>query len=61
MRVMPSIFFRAGLASGFVLDCYRLARYYYQPPDHFLNMPLSVMLKHLHYTELMIKQINASG
>ena len=30
-----------------ILDCYRLARWYHQPPDHFLNMPLSDVRLHL--------------
>jgi len=30
-----------------VLDCYRLARWYHQPPDLFLEMPLSKVRLHL--------------
>jgi hypothetical protein len=33
-----------------VLDCYRLARWYYQAPDVFLNMPLSEVHMHLRRT-----------
>jgi hypothetical protein len=30
-----------------ILDCYRLARWYRQSPDVFLNMPLSEVRLHL--------------
>ena len=30
-----------------VLDCYRLARWYYQSPEVFLNMPLDEVRIHL--------------
>jgi hypothetical protein len=47
-----------------VLDCYRLARWYHQPPDIFLNMPLDEVRIHLERTielaEIMRRQKSAS-
>jgi hypothetical protein len=37
-------------ADEIVLDCYRLARWYYQAPDVFLNMPLGEVQMHLRRT-----------
>jgi hypothetical protein len=37
-------------ADEIVLDCYRLARWYYQAPDVFLNMPLTEVQMHLRRT-----------
>jgi hypothetical protein len=36
-----------GTDQDIILDCYRLARWYHQSPDHFLAMPLSDVRLHL--------------
>jgi hypothetical protein len=36
-----------GDENDLVLDCYRLARWYHQSPDVFLNMPLDEVRTHL--------------
>lgn len=38
-----------------VLDCYRLARWYHQVPDVFLQMPLSKVRLHLYRTIQLAK------
>jgi len=39
-----------GSEEDLILDCYRLARWYHQPPDYFLSMPLSEVRVHLTHT-----------
>jgi hypothetical protein len=39
-----------GNENDIVLDAYRLARWYSQPPDYFLAMPLSEIRLHLSRT-----------
>jgi hypothetical protein len=39
-----------GDEADLVLDCYRLARWYHQSPDVFLNMPLDDVRMHLNHT-----------
>jgi len=39
-----------GSDEDLILDCYRLARWYHQPPDYFLNMPFSEVHLHLKRT-----------
>ena len=66
MRVSAAEFFstRSGRLVGdekdLVLDCYRLARWYHQSPDVFLNMPIDDVHAHLRHTielaELMRQQ-----
>jgi hypothetical protein len=38
------------------LACYRLARYFHQHPDTFLNQPLSVISRHLYWTDVLLEQ-----
>jgi hypothetical protein len=33
-----------------VLDCYRLARWYHQSPEHFLGMPIDEVRMHMSRT-----------
>jgi hypothetical protein len=35
------------VADELIIDCYRLARWYHQPPSIFLDMPLSEVRTHL--------------
>ena len=42
-----------------VLDCYFLARFYHQNPEVFLNMPLSMMRRHLDRTIEVAKRMQA--
>jgi hypothetical protein len=48
------------LGDELILDCYRLAEHYHQPPEHFLNMTLSVLQTHRHYTAELIRQRQAA-
>ncbi len=69
VRVPAARFFssRSGRLVGdendLVLDCYRLARWYHQSPDIFLNMPLDDVRMHLIRTielaEIMRRQQSA--
>jgi hypothetical protein len=34
-----------------VLDCYWLAQWYHQPPEHFLALPLSEIEMHIYRTQ----------
>jgi len=45
----------AGNEDEIILDCYRLARWYHQAPDHFLAMPLTVVRRHLEWTIKLAK------
>lgn len=58
MRISSAAFFSSGTGSSLVgegdpddliLDCYRLARWFHQNPDLYLEMPLSRVQMHLHY------------
>jgi hypothetical protein len=42
-----------------ILDCYWLARWYHQNPEVFLNMPISMMRKHLLRTIQVAKRMQA--
>jgi hypothetical protein len=44
-----------------ILDCYRLARWYHQAPDVFLNMPLSQVQLHLIRTIELAKIMRAEA
>lgn len=48
-------------AADAVIDAYRLAHYYGQPPDHFLAMPISMLNVHLVNTAKLERQIAASN
>ena len=56
MRVPATQFFSSrsnglvGSEIDLVLDCYRLAHFYHQPPDLFLDMPLGDVRLHLDRT-----------
>jgi hypothetical protein len=53
LRLRADAFFSANassVADEIILDCYRLARHYSQPPDLFLNMPLNDVRLHLQRT-----------
>jgi hypothetical protein len=41
-----------------VLDCYRLARFYHQSPDVFLNMALSEVETHARHTIRLTELMN---
>jgi hypothetical protein len=43
-----------------MLDCYRLAEHYHQPPDYFLNMTLSELETHRRYTAELIRRRQAA-
>lgn len=43
-----------------VLDCYRLARWYHQPPNVFLDMPMSEVRTHMDRT-IEIKRLMESA
>jgi hypothetical protein len=49
-------FFRSG-PGNLILSCYRLAKFYGQPPGHFLNQPVSAIQRHLHWTDTLLAQI----
>jgi hypothetical protein len=40
-----------------VLDCYWLARWYHQSPEHFLSMPISVVAVHMSRTQQIIERM----
>jgi hypothetical protein len=44
-------------AERLVLDCYWLARWYHQSPEHFLAMPLSDIRRHVLRTHQMTQEI----
>ena len=44
-------------AEEYILDCYRLARWYHQSPVHFLEMPLSELRLHMVRT-IQVQQIS---
>jgi len=50
-----------GSEDDLILDAYRLARYYHQPPDYFLDMPLSVMRNHLKRTAELTRIMRAAA
>lgn len=56
MRVSATQFFSArfsglvGQDNNLILDCYRLARFYHQSPEVFLDMPLTEVRMHLDRT-----------
>jgi hypothetical protein len=39
-----------GLDDSIILNCYRLARFYHQPPDVFLSMTVGEVQLHLQRT-----------
>jgi hypothetical protein len=38
-----------------ILDCYRLAKYYSRNPQEFLDMPLTDIMKHMHWTGKLVE------
>jgi hypothetical protein len=38
-----------------ILNCYRLADRYHQSPDHFLEMPISQVDRHIKWTVKLIR------
>lgn len=44
-----------GSADDIVLDCYRLAKHYSQPPDVFLNMSLTDIRLHMWRTSQLAR------
>lgn len=50
-----------GDENNIILDCYRLARWYHQSPDHFLDMPVSVMRKHMARTAELSRAMRAAA
>lgn len=62
MRLSAAQFFSSrssGLVGGdseqLVLDCYWLARWYHQSPEHFLAMPLSDVHLHIFRTNQLTR------
>jgi hypothetical protein len=43
-----------------ILNCYRLAERYHQNPDVFIDMPLSKVAWHVHYTVRLIEAQNGA-
>jgi hypothetical protein len=56
---------RGGLAvedpQELVLDCYRLARWYHQSPEHFLAMPLEDVALHRERTAQVSRLMRAQA
>jgi hypothetical protein len=50
-----------GNEDDIVLDAYRLARWYHQSPEHFLDMPMSDIRMHLWRTIQLAKIIRAES
>jgi hypothetical protein len=46
-------------AEEMILDCYRLAHYYHQHPDVFLNMELAEVRIHAYRTAQLIERRRA--
>jgi hypothetical protein len=44
-------------AEDLVLDCYWLARWYHQSPEHFLQMPISAVQVHMRRTQQIIDRM----
>jgi hypothetical protein len=44
-------------AENLVLDCYWLARWYHQSPEHFLAMPISEVYLHMRRTQQIIDRM----
>ena len=64
MRLQVASFFLTRTSVGLVdesenivLDCYWLARWYHQSPEHFLVMPLSRVALHMRRTQQMIDRM----
>lgn len=53
-------FFHAGLVDEIVLDCYRLSKHYGLDPDVFLQKPLSVIKRHMHWTAKLERELQQS-
>ena len=47
--------FQFQLGEELVLDCYRLAEHYHQPPEYFLNMKVSDLQTHRRHTAELIR------
>ena len=50
-----------GSEEELILDCYRLARWYHQSPDAFLEMPLSEVQVHMMRTLRLAKIMRAAA
>jgi len=50
-----------GADEDIILDCYRLARWYHQAPEYFLNMPLSDVRLHLMRTGQLARIMRAEA
>jgi hypothetical protein len=50
-----------GSDQDLVLDCYRLARWYHQSPEHFLAMPLTDVRLHLMRTAQLARIMEAEA
>jgi hypothetical protein len=44
-----------GEDENYILDCYRLAKYYHTDPRVFIEMPLSEVSRHLRWTIKLAK------
>jgi hypothetical protein len=44
-------------SENIVLDCYWLARWFHQSPEHFLEMPISRVSIHMRRTQRMIERM----
>jgi hypothetical protein len=64
LRLQIAAFFLTGTSVGLVdesenivLDCYWLARWFHQSPEHFLEMPISRVALHMSRTQQMIARM----
>jgi hypothetical protein len=51
-------FFRAGFSDSIVIAAYRLAKFYGQHPDSFLEKTPTEIRRYLHWTNQMVKMDN---
>jgi hypothetical protein len=41
-----------------ILDCYRLAKFYAVDPETFLRCPMSILNRHIMWTDRLIERAN---
>ena len=44
-----------------MLACYQLAKFYHQPPEHFLNLPLAELRMHVRRTNQIVELARPDG
>lgn len=52
---------RVGDDDSIILDCYRLARHYHCSPIEFLNLPITEVQQHVHFTSRLIRERSANN